>query len=219
MACLWRFANTLVKGNSTQLEGAYQRILNFETRLSNSPKLSPALHVCAVQYVTASKNGPHKQSSLVLGSQRAFTAASFQQLVYDSVSHWSSLRQIMNRTGQFPTLATFTARSSFTPFGFGGIAGMGGVGGPASGHAIGLASATPALPASNAILIVIFIFSQEYICNDRRVPRNNVRGGPCVRVVKSVSIAIAKPHLPVSTHWLYVATRSRLVFCGAGASV
>jgi hypothetical protein len=69
-------------------------------------------------------------------------------------------RQTADRTGQLPTLATFTARSSLTPFGFGGIAGIGGIGGPASGHAIGLASATAALPTSNTIFIVILIFSQ-----------------------------------------------------------
>ena len=87
VACLWRFANMQVKGSSMQLQVTYQQMLKFEAGLSDVPKLSPALHVCAVQYVTASKKGPHKQSSLVLGSQRAFTAASFQQLIYGFVSH------------------------------------------------------------------------------------------------------------------------------------
>lgn len=86
VACLRRFANMQVKGSSMQLKVTYQQMLNLEAGLSDVPKLSPALHVCAVQYVTASKKGPHKQSSLVLGSQRAFTAASFQQLVYGAVS-------------------------------------------------------------------------------------------------------------------------------------
>lgn len=155
-------------------------MFNLEAGSSDVPKLSAALHVCAVQYVTASKKGPHKQSSLVLGSHRAFTAASFQQLPYGSVSYGTPARQTVDRTGQLPTLATFTARSSFTPFGSGGIESImpAGIGGPASGHAIGLASAIAALPTSNAILIAILIFSQWYMCNDRRVPKNNVRGGP-----------------------------------------
>jgi hypothetical protein len=90
------------------------------------------------------------------------------------------LDTLFDRTGQLPTLATLTANSSFTPFGLEGIGGImpAGIGGAASGHAIGLASATAALPTSNAMLTAILIFSQWYLCNDCRVPKNKVRGGP-----------------------------------------
>lgn len=55
--------------------------LHAGSRKSNAAKLSSRLHVSLVQSVKASKKGPHKQVSSVLGSHPASTAASFQQSV------------------------------------------------------------------------------------------------------------------------------------------
>lgn len=57
----------------------------------------------------------------------------------------------MEPTGQLPTWVTFTARSSLSSFGIGGF------GGPASGLAIGLASATATLPINSAIPVVVIL--------------------------------------------------------------
>lgn len=61
--------------------------------LGNLPKLSSRLHVSLVQSVKASKKGPHKQVSSVLGSHPASTAASFQQSVCGSLQP-SSVKRV-----------------------------------------------------------------------------------------------------------------------------
>jgi hypothetical protein len=77
-------------------------------------RLSPMLHVCETHSVTASKKGPHRQSSSAFGSQPAVTALSFQQSCCRMVSGFVSRAGAFEgrRTGHDPTLDTVNAASS-----------------------------------------------------------------------------------------------------------
>lgn len=99
-----------------------------------------------MQYVTASKNGPHRQSSFVFGSHPAREAASFQQSDYSSVSNFQLIlpHHAELHTGHLPTEATFT------PTG-----GPPGLGGAATGDATASAATLASIASEMEILMAL----------------------------------------------------------------